>query len=83
MRKHLPRKPDEDGIEIKTLNDIGGYLFNGVICCDEPLRYDEHVGRTTAVVYELLQPYLRENRVVGLFSMFMHNYCTLSCTYTR
>ncbi len=66
MRKHLPRKPDEDGIEVKTLNDLEGYLFGGVICCDEPLKFDEHLGRTTAIVYELVKHYQGENRKVAI-----------------
>ncbi len=64
MRKHLPRKPDEDGIEIKTLNDNKGYLFSGVICCDEPLPFDEHLGRTAAVAHELIKEYKGEHRKV-------------------
>ncbi len=66
MKKHLPRKPDEDGIEVKTLSDGKGFLFGGVICCDEPLRFDEHLGRTVAVVHELIKPYLWENRLVRI-----------------
>ncbi len=69
MKKHLPRKPDEDGIEVKTLSDLKGYLLNGVICCDEPLKFDEHLGRTCAVVYELVKEYVGENRLVKQYTI--------------
>ncbi len=79
--KHIPRKPEENGLEVKMLNDVNGYYFNGVIACDEPLKYDEHIGKTGALCHELFSSvenpaganYLDENRTVRNFLCILCN----------
>ncbi len=57
---------------MKMLSDVKGFTYNGVIACDEPLKYDEHIGKTVAICHELFTSsenpeganYLDENRTV-------------------
>ncbi len=71
-KKHIPRKPQENGLEMKMLSDTGGFMYNAVLVCDEPLKYDEHIGKIGALCHELFASmdnpdganYLDENRTV-------------------
>ncbi len=54
------------------LSDVKGFTYNGVISCDEPVKYDEHIGKIAAICHELFTStenpdgsnYLDENRTV-------------------
>ncbi len=59
---------------MKMLSGVGGYMFNATLACDEPVKYDEHIGKTAAICYDLFHStenkdganYLDENRTVKL-----------------
>ncbi len=58
---------------MKMLSDVDGFMLNGVIACDEPLKYDEHIGKIGALCHDLFASvenptganYLDENRTVS------------------
>ncbi len=70
---HMPNKPIKDGFKIDCLNEVNGYLQNSLISCAEPLKYEETIGKTGAVMYNLItsggieggRNYLDENRMVS------------------
>ncbi len=68
------------------LSDMKGFMYNGVLACDEPLKYDEHLGKIGALCYELFSStdnpegatYLDENRTV-CFRLLL-KFCVSDCT---
>ncbi len=68
------------------LSDLKGYNYNGILACNEPLKFDEHVGKIGAFCHELFASvdnpdganYLDENRMVIKFSMLHY---VKQCSY--
>ncbi len=73
FRQVVMRKPDPVGLKIDCLCDVDGFLHNALLACDEPLKYETYVGKTTALCYDLVtsgsvpngRNWLFENRLVS------------------
>ena len=52
--RHLPRKPIPTGMKMDGVAAIYGYLFGALPETNNPLPYDETVGRIFAVIYHIL-----------------------------
>ncbi len=71
FKTFLKRKPDPEGIKLHCLCDKDGYVYDSVVACNEPLKYETHLGKNVAVCYHLLKDYLEENRIVSSFTFFV------------
>ncbi len=65
MASYVPSKPDPKGVKVDCMCDRKSYVYNGLVACREPLKYEEMSGKICATLYCLAEKYLDENRQVS------------------